>query len=176
MAPSTTPRDYGQRVSPLWTSICSCGKWARWLPLCLLHKELGLVSIVQGCKVSSGSGSPVGRASGSHIGQDKWATLVAVFMGTSWIEFNKRQEIIYPLLLWCPEARTQPLRRFPSLNLLEDLVLAIHRPSYELPAINPLPPHRELGQKVGENDRSPLLSNGLLPFLDRILFPLCRGC
>lgn len=135
----------------------------------------GLGQHMQGCKDSSGSGSPVGRAPGPHVGQDKWAALVAVFVGTSWIEFNKRQKIIYLLLPWCPEARTQPLRRFPSLNLLEDLVLAIHRPSYELPAINP-PSAPRAGTKSRQNDQSPLLSNGLLPFPDRILFPLCRGC
>lgn len=57
-----------------------------------------MVSTVRGCKVSSGSGSPVGRAPRSHIGQDKWATPVAVFMRPSWTEFSKRQKIIYPRL------------------------------------------------------------------------------
>lgn len=66
-------------------------------PLCLLHKELGCFSAVRAHNVSSGSGSPVGRAPRPHVGQDKWAALMAIFMGTSWTEFNKRQKIIYPL-------------------------------------------------------------------------------
>lgn len=36
--------------------------------------------------------SPVSRATGPHVGQDKRAGLVPIFMGTSWTEFDKKQE------------------------------------------------------------------------------------
>lgn len=38
------------------------------------------------------SGSPVGRAARPHVGQDKRAGLVPIFMGTSWTEFDKRRQ------------------------------------------------------------------------------------
>lgn len=67
-------------------------------PALPLPKELGLVSAVRGSEAPSGSGSPVGRAPRAHVGQDERATPVAVFVGPSWMEFGKRQNVTYPCL------------------------------------------------------------------------------
>lgn len=71
----------------------------------------GPVGAARGHEASSGSGSPVSWAPGPHAGEDEWATLVAVFMGTSWTGFNERQTALYPHLPRSPGALTQPLGR-----------------------------------------------------------------
>lgn len=67
-------------------------------PLCL--RPGSWARAVQAEAVSSpSSDSPVSRAAGPHVGQDKRAGLVPIFMGTSWTEFDKR---------WQSSRRPQP--------------------------------------------------------------------